>query len=77
MQAVSRIQMNGVPFDGEALAQLQAQWDRHSGPADCRHWIATTRCMKAAPSRPTEWEHYLVANEYSVAAAGLPVARHA
>ena len=37
MKAVSRIQMNGVPIDTDALATTPDALDRHSGPADCRH----------------------------------------
>ena len=62
MKAVSRIQMNGVPLDQEALAQLQAHWnaiqDQLIADVDRDYGVYDGRTFKAS-----RWEEYLVAND--------------
>ena len=62
MKAVSRIQMNGVPLDEEALARLQAQWhaiqDQLIAELDRDYKVYDGRTFKAS-----RWEEYLVAND--------------
>ncbi|MDA0983519.1 MAG: DNA polymerase [Proteobacteria bacterium] len=62
MKAVSRIQMNGVPLDEEALARLQAQWnaiqDQLIAELDRDYKVYDGRTFKAS-----RWEQYLVAND--------------
>ena len=62
MQAVSRIQMNGVPLDMEALERLQAQWnaiqDQLIADVDRDYNVYDGRTFKAS-----RWEAYLVAND--------------
>lgn len=60
MQAVSRIQMNGVPIDTEALALLQRHWlaiqDQLIADIDRDYGVYEGRIFKAG-----RWEAYLVA----------------
>ena len=62
MKAVSRIQMNGVPLDEEALGRLQAQWntiqDQLIAELDRDYKVYEGRTFKAS-----RWEEYLVAND--------------
>ena len=62
MKAVSRIQMNGVPLDEEALARLEAQWhaiqDQLIAALDRDYKVYDGRTFKAS-----RWEEYLVAND--------------
>ena len=62
MKAVSRIQMNGVPLDEEALERLQAQWnaiqDQLIAELDRDYKVYDGRTFKAS-----RWEEYLVAND--------------
>ena len=62
MKAVSRIQMNGVPLDEEALARLRAQWhaiqDQLIAELDRDYKVYDGRTFKA-----NRWEEYLVAND--------------
>ncbi|MDW7618500.1 MAG: DNA polymerase [Nitrosomonadaceae bacterium] len=62
MQAVSRIQMNGVPIDAEALRKLQVNWVAIQGQLiadiDSDYGVYDGRTFKAS-----RWEEYLVAND--------------
>jgi len=62
MKAVSRIQMNGVPLDEEALERLQAQWNAIQGQliaeVDRDYNVYEGRTFKAS-----RWEEYLVDND--------------
>ena len=62
MNAVSRIQMNGVPLDGEALERLLAHWDSIQDQLitelDRNYRVFDGRTFKAS-----RWEQYLVAND--------------
>ena len=62
MKAVSRIQMNGVPIDQEALERLQGQWnaiqDQLIAELDRDYKVYEGRTFKAS-----RWEEYLVAND--------------
>ncbi len=62
MQAVSRIQMNGVPIDTQALGLLQAQWsaiqDQLIAEIDQDYGVYEGRSFKTS-----RWEDYLVAND--------------
>ena len=62
MQAVSRIQMNGVPLDIDALAKLRANWlaiqDQLIADIDSDYGVYEGRTFKAS-----RWEEYLVAND--------------
>ena len=62
MKAVSRIQMNGVPIDQEALERLQGQWnaiqDQMIAELDRDYKVYEGRTFKAS-----RWEEYLVAND--------------
>jgi hypothetical protein len=61
MQAVSRIQMNGVPIDTEVLELLQAQWtaiqDQLIAEIDQDYGVYEGRSFKTS-----RWEAYLIAN---------------
>ena len=61
MQAVSRIQMNGVPLDHEALVQVVAHWnsiqDQLIAEIDRDYNVYDGRTFKAG-----RWEKYLIAN---------------
>ena len=62
MQAVSRIQMNGVPLDVEALGKLQTHWvaiqDQLIADIDSDYGVYEGRTFKAS-----RWEDYLMAND--------------
>ena len=62
MKAVSRIQMNGVPLDEEALARLEGQWDAIQdqliAELDRDYKVYDGRTFKTS-----RWEEYLVAND--------------
>lgn len=62
MQAVSRIQMNGVPLDTEALAKLLTQWntiqDQLIADIDRDYGVYDGRSFKTS-----RWEEYLVAHD--------------
>ena len=62
MQAVSCIQMNGVPIDTAALEQLQKHWldiqDQLIADIDSGYGVYDGRSFKAS-----RWEAYLVAND--------------
>jgi hypothetical protein len=62
MQAVSCIQMNGVPIDAEALRKLQGNWvaiqDQLIADIDIDYGVYDGRTFKAS-----RWEAYLVAND--------------
>lgn len=62
MKAVSRIQMNGIPIDMDALALLQAQWsaiqDQLIADVDSDYGIYDGRTFKTS-----RWEAYLVAQQ--------------
>jgi DNA polymerase-1 len=62
MQAVSCIQMNGVPIDTEALEKLQTHWgdiqDQLIADIDSDYGVYDGRSFKAS-----RWEDYLVAND--------------
>jgi DNA polymerase-1 len=61
MQAVSCIQMNGVPIDAEALRKLQGNWvaiqDQLIADIDSDYGVYDGRSFKTS-----RWESYLVAN---------------
>lgn len=62
MQAVSSIQMNGVPIDVEALENLQTNWqsiqDQLIASIDSDYGVYEGRSFKSS-----RWEAYLVAND--------------
>ena len=62
MKAISRIQMNGVPLDEEALARLEGQWDAIQdqliAELDRDYKVYDGRTFKTS-----RWEEYLVAND--------------
>jgi DNA polymerase-1 len=62
MQAVSCIQMNGVPIDTEALEKLQTHWlaiqDKLIADIDSDYGVFDGRSFKTS-----RWEEYLVAND--------------
>lgn len=62
MQAVSRIQMNGVPLDVEALEKLQAHWnsiqEQLIADIDSDYGVYDGRTFKAS-----RWEQYLAAKD--------------
>jgi DNA polymerase I len=62
MKAVSRIQMNGVPLDVEALGKLQTHWlaiqDQLIADIDSDYHVYEGRAFKTS-----RWEAYLVAND--------------
>jgi DNA polymerase-1 len=62
MKAISRIQMNGVPLDEEALARLEGQWnaiqDQLIAELDRDYKVYDGRTFKTS-----RWEEYLVAND--------------
>jgi hypothetical protein len=62
MQAVSRIQMNGVPLDTETLERLLARWnavqDQLIADVDRNYGVYDGRTFKVS-----RWETYLVAND--------------
>ena len=62
MQAVSCIQMNGVPIDAEALEKLQTHWlaiqDQLIADIDSDYGVFDGRSFKTS-----RWEEYLVAND--------------
>lgn len=62
MQAVSRIQMNGVPIDTQVLGLLQAQWnaiqDQLIAEIDRDYGVYEGRSFKTS-----RWEDYLMAND--------------
>ena len=62
MQAVSRIQMNGVPIDTQALGLLQAQWnaiqDQLIAEIDRDYGVYEGRSFKTS-----RWEEYLVTSD--------------
>ena len=62
MKAVSRIQMNGVPLDKEALARLEGRWnaiqDQLIAELDRDYKVYDGRTFKTS-----RWEEYLVAND--------------
>ena len=72
MQAVSRIQMNGVPIDTEALELLQKQWieiqDKLIAEIDRNFGVYEGRSFKTS-----RWEEYLVSN--NIAWPRLPSGR--
>jgi hypothetical protein len=62
MQAVSRIQMNGVPLDVEVLEKLQTHWsaiqDQLIADIDSNYGVYDGRTFKAS-----RWEEYLMAHD--------------
>ena len=62
MQAVSRIQMNGVPLDVDALESLRTNWlciqDQLIADIDSDYGVFDGRSFKTS-----QWEAYLVAND--------------